>query len=268
VQERQVQNRREFSKPLPARASFTTTRAANFLFPSPLTVSHAAHSLAHCSFTQALFPSYQPSLTSLTRYYHKTINDVSGALNWGKAVAIVDASAATVFAYQFGLESYENSRINREVEGANALWSVVTIPNSREKLTGSVVKLGLGVSDRVFSVRFVWRREEGGGFVLAFEPTEGEGGGASGTGGRRSMMLNDIAAKREALKRQREVDGTTQDARVFAKDMEEVQGMIDGLGDAAAEEDGEVQVSNQHKSVGAFVRMWTRLERLKGVTSS
>jgi len=104
---------------------------------------------------------------SSVHYFHKT----TPPHTWGKAVAIVDAPAAHVFATRWCLDSYENVRKKAKTE-EGALWKVFMVPESRSMVTANLTKLGLGVKDRCFVTWFSWRREDSGDFIIAFAPAD------------------------------------------------------------------------------------------------
>ena len=89
-------------------------------------------------------------------FFHKTANNS----NWGKAVATIDAPASRLFAHRYIFpSSYESIHNQIDEEGADALYKVIDVPNTRTMFAVNVVRLGFGVSDRVFKTRFAWRKQ-------------------------------------------------------------------------------------------------------------
>ena len=169
------------------------------------------------------------SVREPVEYFHKTADNAT----WGKAVATVDASATSVLAYQRTLSSYRTMQNHIKSEGAAALWRVVDVPNSRSLFYVNMVRLGLGVSHRVFGTWFSWREEADGSFLLAFAPLDEYAAEALSE---KSKALERISERRIELKARRDRAGTSSDANVFARDMTEVQGMIDGLDDVTSKD--------------------------------
>jgi len=111
--------------------------------------------------------------------------------------------------------------------------NVVNIPNSRSMFYVNMVRLGLGVSDRVFSTWFAWLQEPDGSFLLAFAPHDEYAGTES-----EGAALQRIRERREVLKTRREEDGMFWGMPVLARDAAE---RIDKITDEGAA--GVLQVS-------------------------
>jgi len=91
---------------------------------------------------------------------------------WGKAVAIVDTSAARALAYNWCLASYEHVEGHVKKQGTGALREVIYESSSHTMLFVNLVRLGGVLAARVLSTSFSWREEDDGSFLVAWAPVE------------------------------------------------------------------------------------------------
>jgi len=105
------------------------------------------------------------TVRSSVHYFQKIESD---ARAWGKAVATVDAPAATVLSYIYCLDSYENMNIFLKREGSSSRRKVLRVPSSRSLLTLFERKLGLGLTPRIFAMWFTYDRLPDGSYLMAF----------------------------------------------------------------------------------------------------
>ena len=93
----------------------------------------------------------------------------TGPSAWGRATAAIDASASTVLSYLCCLLSYESINIHIAREGAGALRRIIPdLQSPRSMFVVNIVRLGFGLTDRVFASWLVWSEVEPGVFVVAF----------------------------------------------------------------------------------------------------
>ena len=102
--------------------------------------------------------------------YHQQFQGNEGAI--GEAEADIDASPDRVFAEIWCLDT--NERIIRHIEkrGVKVMRKVLHIPGCRSMLFMNVVPIGAALSDRIFLTWLTWKKDESGGFVVAFAAAE------------------------------------------------------------------------------------------------
>jgi len=128
--------------------------------------AYEAELLATAADETSGFKRFAGTVRSPVAYFHKTTNNAT----WGKAVANIDASAASVFSYSYCVGSYLSLHDHVRHEGPDALRKFIAIPDSHSVILANVVRLGIAVSDRLFVTRFVWQAEPDGSFLIAFAP--------------------------------------------------------------------------------------------------
>jgi len=111
--------------------------------------------------------------SSLVTCFQKTSGGATsgdGVHTIAKAVANIDAPANHVLAVTWCLNSYE--QLDRHVmsEGEGALRRVLPVPDSHSQFYMNVVRVGMGISDRLFCTWWSWCQEEDGSYVIAFAP--------------------------------------------------------------------------------------------------
>jgi len=147
--------------------------------------------------------------------FYEKVEGNAGA--WGKAVAIIDASAARFFADRWCQNSHEHKKKDVEKQGANAFRKVVHTEDSHSMIYLTLVRLPSPISNRVFATWLTWRKEPDNSFLVAFAPLE-EYADQHADGER--VMAN-FMAKQEV---RREREGDTRE--ILLKDTEELKLMM------------------------------------------
>jgi len=149
--------------------------------------------------------------------FYQKVEGNGGA--WGKAVATIDASVARVFADMWCLNSHESMKNYVEKQGPDALRKVVRIEDSHSMIYVNLVRLGMGVSDRVFATWFTWRKEPDNSFLVAWTPLEDYAVESADA-------LEQVKNYMTALEERRERDGEANDVNAFRRDTEDLKLMM------------------------------------------
>jgi hypothetical protein len=123
------------------------------------------------------------------------LDKLSGGSAWGKAVAVIDASAGIAFSNLWHNMSHERIQDHILKNGAHLLRREIVIPDSHSKIMMVTQKFPGALDNRIFSIVWSWRREADGTFTLAFEDSDKAEHFGDGTAKKQADQILTSAAK-------------------------------------------------------------------------